>query len=124
MPDLHDFYGPGYLFGFIPGNAFRFSGLYAAKTTGPGTDIAQDHECGRSLSPAFTHIGATATGTDRIQFIFVDQASQLGVILPDGQFYPQPFRFFKRQYNGIFSHKMNLNAKIQRKTEQSDRIKK
>src|SRR5690606_16312610 len=46
-----------------------------------------------SFAPAFSHVWTTTGSTNGIQFVFIYQTSELGVLFSGRKLYTKPFRF-------------------------------
>jgi hypothetical protein len=83
------------------------AGGYRAKTATSGTHIPQDHEGGRSGTPAFSHIRAVSAFANGVEFIVIDQLSYFPEFGACGKFNPEPigafsaFRWYYWQFNHI-----------------------
>ncbi len=62
------------------GRSQRLAGRYRAKAARAGADVAEDHECGGAMFPAFAHVGAARAFTDGMQAKRAHQALELLVI--------------------------------------------
>ena len=92
MPYLHQLNRISYPVWFIGVNCQRLTGCNCAKGAGTRANIPQYHKSGRTCTPAFTHIWAIATLANGVQFMLVNQAAHMSILLTYREFYPQPIR--------------------------------
>src|SRR5258708_4222678 len=71
-------------FRLLPVQSYRATRLHGAKATTARADTPQDHECGRSMAPAFPNIWAACLLANRVQFLATHQILQIFVISPLG----------------------------------------
>ena len=71
---------------------------HRAESAGPRADVAQDHERGRPLRPAFEAVGALRRGADRFEFELRDQVGRLRMTAPRREILPQPGRQAARRW--------------------------
>ena len=92
MAQTEQLHGLCHPFRFIKIVARGTSGLYGTKRAAPGTNVAQDHESGGVLLPAFTNIGTVGTFAHCVQLMSSHQPFQLMIILAAGKTDFEPSR--------------------------------
>src|SRR5688572_15388469 len=78
--------------GFVPVNRFRPTGSNRTKTATAGTNVSEDHESRRTGAPAFAHIRAVAAFANRMEFVCINQVTDVFITLPDRQLHSEPVR--------------------------------
>jgi len=71
MFQLHQADGFCHFSGLFGINRQRFTGQRIAKPTGTGANFPQYHKGSGAAIPAFTHVGATPTGADGVEVVFL-----------------------------------------------------
>ena len=64
--------------------------LHGAEAAAARADVAQNHERGGAVVPAFAHVGAGGAFADGVQAEAVDQRFQIAIVLADGRGGAQP----------------------------------
>ena len=114
MFHFHQMNGLRYALWLIPIYRQRSACCNGTKSAAACANITENHEGCRTGSPAFAHIRAIATFTNRVEFVGVDQPTNVLVIFANGKFDTKPIRFFR---TGIFSRnnrKFDHGAKLTR----------
>src|SRR5258708_29863795 len=78
-------------FPLLPVQSYRATRLHGEKATTARADTPQDHECGRSMAPAFPNIWAACLLANCVQFLATHQILQIFVIFALRRPHPQPF---------------------------------
>ena len=76
----------------LVGRADGLARGYGAEAAGARTDIAQDHEGGGAMLPAFAHVRATRTFAHGVQVERAHDALQVLIVFAAEEFYAEPFR--------------------------------
>jgi hypothetical protein len=83
---------------FIP---IHWLGAACSDCTEPAascTDISKDHECSGACAPAFAHIGAVTTFTDRMKLMGIDKASYMLIFFANRKLYTKPIWFLLTRF--------------------------
>ncbi len=77
---------------FFIGGADRFAGRHRAEAASAGANVAEDHEGGSAVLPAFAHVGTARGFADGVEIVGAHDALEILIALAAEEFHPEPIR--------------------------------